>query len=91
MQKPLYTGDISKQTNPEVYMIGNKGHMRSPDLRRVWIRSDDQFIMDLFNASRKEGLDQSTFLRKAADERIARVLFADNGDTNRQPGIDVND
>lgn len=88
MQKPVYNGDISKQTSPEVYMIGNKGHMRSPDLRRVWIRSDDQFIMDLAEASKKEGLDQSTFLRKAADARIEQVLFANDGDTNPQLGTE---
>lgn len=67
-------------------MIGNKGHMRSPDLRRVWIRSDEQFIMNLKLASHKEGLDQATFLRKAADARIQQVLFADNGDTDTQLG-----
>lgn len=61
-------------------MIGNKGHMRSPDLRRVWIKSDKQFITNLRDASKKEGMDMATFLRKAADARIFLVLFADNGD-----------
>lgn len=74
----------------EVYMIGNKGHMRSPDLRRVWIRSDEQFIINLELASHKEGVDKSTFLRKAADARIEQVLFADNGDIDTQSGTDVN-
>ena len=72
-------------------MIGNKGHMRSPDLRRVWIKADINFITNLAKASKKEGLDRATFLRKAADDRINQVLFADNGDIDRQTDTDVNE
>jgi hypothetical protein len=73
-----------------VEMIGNKGHMRSPDLRRVWIRSDKDFITNLRKASKKEGSDIATFLRKAADARISQVLFADNGDINHQTDTQSN-
>jgi hypothetical protein len=71
-------------------MLGKKGHTRSPDLKRVWIRSDEQFIMNLELASHKEGLDKATFLRKAADARITQVLFADNGDIDTLTGTEVN-
>lgn len=64
--------------------------MRSPDLRRVWIRSDKDFITNLQKASKKEGLDMATFLRKAADARIFLVLFADNGDIDKQMGTHGN-
>jgi hypothetical protein len=65
-------------------MADQKGQENPSELRRMYVRADDKFVIRLKTAAAMRGVDLAQFLREAAEIHICGIFAANGGNLGIQ-------